>query len=189
MARPLRDEEAGMTYHVTACAVDEGVLVLDDGDRQRFLARLEEVAAELGWIVLAVCLLETHYHLLVTIKEKNLSKGIQRINGAYAQWFNRKYKRRGHLFGGRFYGGRVRGLAHYLLSIRYIARNARDKGEHPAHYEWSSYPGLAGTRPCWPFIAKQAVLAVFGTVERLRQFVEDDKPIGPGGGAPGLRPP
>jgi len=160
---------------VTSHAVAEAALVRDDGDRQQFLARLQEIAETLGWTLIAVCLLETHYHLLVTIEQANLSKGMQLLNGGYAQWFNRKYHRKGHLFGGRFYGGKVLGLAHYLLSIRYIARNARAKGEHPAHYQWGSYAGLVGSQPCWPFIAKHAILAVFGTIERLRAFVEDDE--------------
>jgi putative transposase len=179
MPRPLREEQPGMTYHVTAHAVAEARLVRDDGDRQRFLVQLQMVAESLGWSCLAVCLLDTHYHLLVTISDRNLARGMQRLNGAYAQFFNRKYARKGHLFGGRYYGGKVLTPTHLLLAVRYIARNAHDKGADPARYPWSSYPGLIGTRPCWPFIDRTTVLTLFGppdtAVTTLRDFVDDTR--------------
>jgi putative transposase len=193
MPRPLRDEQPGMTYHVTAHSVAEACLVRNDDDRRRFVAQLQTVAQSLGWTCLAVCLLDTHYHLLVTISEANLARGMQRLNGSYARSFNLKYGRRGHLFGGRYYGGRVRTEAHLLLALRYIARNARDKGADPASYPWSSYPGLIGTRTCWPFIARKAVLDLFGSselaVRLLRAFVEDGGLPGGAGGDAGVRPP
>jgi REP element-mobilizing transposase RayT len=193
MPRPLRNEEPGMTYHVTSHAVAEATLVRDDGDRQRFLVQLQTVAEACGWSVLAVCLLDTHYHLLVTISDANLARGMQRLNGAYAQSFNLKYGRKGHLFGARYYGGAVVTPGHLVMALRYIARNARDKGADPARYPWSSYPGIIGTRPCWPFIARTAVLELFGAAETairlLREFIEDEGAPGGAGGAAGVRPP
>jgi len=185
-----------MTYHVTAHSVAEARLVRDDGDRQRFIAQLQTVAESLGWTCLAVCLLDTHYHLLVTISDTNLARGMQRLNGSYAQFFNLKYGRKGHLFGSRYYGGKVLSPGHLLMALRYIARNARDKGADPSRYPWSSYPGVIGTRPCWPFIAKATVLELFGSadvaVRLLREFIEEERrpeERGGGGGAKGgVRP-
>jgi REP element-mobilizing transposase RayT len=192
MPRPLRLEEAGMTYHVTALAVAEARIVRDDSDRERLLAQLQTVAGECGWTYLAVCLMDTHYHLLVRTSEPNLARGMQHVNGCYAQSFNRKYGRRGHLFGSRYYGGKVLTQAHLLAALRYIARNALDKGADPARYRWSSYPGIIGTRPCWPFIAKDQVLELFGRPETaaqiLRAFVEDDRRLGGSAGFGGVRP-
>jgi len=181
-----------MTYHVTAHAVAEARIVRNDSDRERLLAQLQMVAGELGWTCLAVCLMDTHYHLLVTTPEPNLARGMQYVNGCYAQFFNRMYGRRGHLFGGRYYGGKVVTQAHLLMTLRYIARNCLDKGADPARYSWSSYPGIIGTRPCWPFIAKTQVLELFGIaetgVELLRAFVEDDRPRGAAAGVAGSDP-
>ena len=182
-----------MTYHVTAHAVAEARLVGDDADRERFLAQLQTVAQGCGWTCLAVCLLDTHYHLLVRISETNLARGMQRLNGCYAQFFNLRYGRKGHLFGGRYHGGKILSPAHLLLAVRYIARNARDTGADPARYRWSSYPGLIGTRRCWPFIARENVLALFGgtdtAVQLLREFIEDDHPNRSPTAATGVRPP
>jgi hypothetical protein len=43
-----------------------------------------------------------HYHLQVETPEANLSRAMQRLNVSYAVWFNRKYRRVGPLFAGRF---------------------------------------------------------------------------------------
>ena len=190
MPRALRDEQPGMTYHVTSHAVADTQLVRNDGDRERFVAQLQAVAESLGWTCLAMCLLDTHYHLLVTISEANLARGMQRLNGSYAQFFNLKYGRKVHLFGARYYGGKVLSPGHLLMALRYIARNARDKGADPARYPWSSYPGVIGTRPCWSFIAKTSVLELFGSAEvavrMLRDFIEEERrPAEPGGGGEG----
>jgi REP element-mobilizing transposase RayT len=182
-----------MTYHVTSHAVADTVLVRDDGDRRRFLVQLQTVAEALDWSCLAVCLLDTHYHLLVTISDTNLARGMQRLNGSYAQFFNHKYARKGHLFGGRYYGGKVLTPVHLVLALRYIARNARDKGADPARYPWSSYPGVIGTRPCWPFIARAKVLEPFGAAETavplLRDFIEEGGPPAEADRARRVRPP
>ena len=178
---------------MTAHAVENTRLVRDDGDRQRFLAQLQLVAESYGWTCLAVCLLDTHYHLLVTISDANLDRGMQRLNGPFAQAFNLKYGRKGHLFRSRYYSGAVLTPGHLLMTVRYIARNALDKGYHPAHYLWSSYPGVIGTQPCWPFIARAAVLALFGptdvAVRLLRDFIEDAGPTEEANGTAGVRPP
>jgi putative transposase len=193
-----------MTFHVCVKSVAEARLARDDSDRECFLTHVQTVVGAFGWSCLAVCLLDTHYHLLLTISEANLSRGMQRLNGSYAQFFNRKYERKGHLFGARYYGGPVLTQAHLLATLRYVARNALDVGADPAHYRWSSYPGVIGTRPCWPFIAKARVLELFGppqiAVRLLRAFVEDDAPPGAMGavaaaaarvaaGVVGVRPP
>jgi putative transposase len=45
-----------------------------------------------------------HYHLVVETLDGNLSKGMRQLNGMYTQASNRRHKRTGHLFQGRFKG-------------------------------------------------------------------------------------
>ena len=44
-----------------------------------------------------------HYHLVLEATRANLSDGMQVLNGDYAQGFNGKYGRWGHVFGDRFW--------------------------------------------------------------------------------------
>ncbi|MFT7129884.1 MAG: putative transposase [Gammaproteobacteria bacterium] len=48
--------------------------------------------------------MSSHYHLLVETPNPNFSKGMKYVNARYAQYFNRRYKRVGHVFQGRFTG-------------------------------------------------------------------------------------
>ena len=71
-------------------------------DRGRFLEILGLVAERYEWRVLAYCLMTNHYHLLVQTPKANLARGMRQLNGVYAQSFNRRYRRDGHLFQGRY---------------------------------------------------------------------------------------
>jgi REP element-mobilizing transposase RayT len=178
MARQLRRQVSGETYHVTTHAVAGAKIVRKDEDRARFLAELATVVVRYHWTCLAVAVLDNHYHLLVTITEPNLSRGMQRLNGAYAGFFNRKYSRKGHLFGARYYSGPVVTPGHLLMTVRYIARNRFVVGaaKDPTHDRWSSYPGVIGTAKRWPFVAAGELLRYFGSgaaaIAMLRDFVE-----------------
>jgi putative transposase len=178
MPRPPRDEEPGATFHITIHSVDGDTIVRDDVDRTTLLETAKTVVERKRWTCLAVAVLDTHYHLLITTSEPNLGAGMQLLNGSYAQKFNRRHGRRGHLFRERYRHQKVVTDAHLLLSIRYIALNPVEAGlaADPGSARWSSYPGVVGTSRCWPFISKSVVLEYFGSGEAairlMRDFVE-----------------
>ena len=163
-------------------------MVRTDYDRHALVDWIGRSVESYGWDCLAFCVMDTHYHLLVTTPEPNLAEGMQYLNGCYAQGFNRRYGRRGHLFRERYYGGRILADGHLLLVVRYIALNpvAANLARAPALYHWSSYPGVVGAAPSWNFVAKTKLLAHFGpprvASRRLRALVEDRRE--PAGAAP-----
>ncbi|MFA6251751.1 MAG: transposase [Candidatus Paceibacterota bacterium] len=51
----------------------------------------------------AYCLMPNHFHLLITSKiENGISKFMQKLTTGYSMYFNKKYKRSGVLFEGKF---------------------------------------------------------------------------------------
>lgn len=59
----------------------------------------EETLVDVG----AYCLMPNHFHLLIKEKSENgISKFIQKFSTAYSMYFNKKYKRTGGLFEGKF---------------------------------------------------------------------------------------
>ena len=102
MARPPRLLIPGGIYHVTARGNERGLLYRDPADNERFLDILAEVTRRQRWRVLAYCLMGNHYHLLIQTPEPNLAAGMRQLNGVYAQSFNRRHTRVGHLFEGRY---------------------------------------------------------------------------------------
>jgi putative transposase len=180
MARPHRLLEPGGIYHVTGHAVHEAAMFVTDDDRERFLTLVERVVPRHGWLCQAYCLLTTHFHLLVETPEANLSRGMHWLNGAYAQSFNRRHGRSGHLLADRFYSVTVASDGHLLELARYIALNPVRAGlcRKPEDWRWSSYAATIGCCAPAAFLDYQGALRRFGRVpasarRRLRSFVED----------------
>ena len=87
-----------------------------------------------------------HYHLMIETPEANLTKGMRHLNGVFTQWSNRRHKRTGHLFQGRYKAILVDRDSYFLELARYIVLNpARVKGNGTAPtWKWSSYRPTAG---------------------------------------------
>jgi putative transposase len=164
MARPLRIEYPGAIYHVTSRGNARHNIFLDDEDKTLFLSKLERATERYGFLFHSYCLMDNHYHLLLETPNANLSLGMQRINGDYTQAFNRRHRRVGHLFQGRFKAVVVEKERHLLELCRYIVLNpVRAKMvEDPKDWPWSSYLSIVGqaSRPSFLFI--DWILAQFG---------------------------
>jgi REP element-mobilizing transposase RayT len=190
MARAPRLQIEGGVYHVTARGNRRQTIFTDDRDRMRFLALLNEVAGRLDWSGHAYCLMPNHFHLLVETPGRTLSRGLQRLNGSYAQWFNWRHGLSGHLFQGRFHSVLVETDAHLLELSRYAVQNPVRARlcDSPADWPWSSCRAMLGLARPADFLAVDRVLAHFGhDAGRARRafhsFVHD---TGPNGRGPGL---
>ena len=123
----------------------------------------------------------THFHLLLDVPADALGSGMKWLNGTYAQQFNRRHDRWGHLCGDRYAITHIESVRQLLRTFRYIARNPVEAGlvERPEDYVWSSYAGTAGYAPPFSSVDDRDLVAYYGpnraaAVERLRMFVEED---------------
>jgi REP element-mobilizing transposase RayT len=124
-----------------------------DADRISFLQLLNTTSASYRWHVLAYCLMDNHYHLMLETTAPNLAMGMARLNGVYTQRFNRVYGRVGHVFQGRYKSQVVQTERHLLEACRYVVLNPVRAGlvGDPADWQWSSYrasAALAGAVSC-----------------------------------------
>jgi putative transposase len=180
MARRLRIQASGATYHITANATFGRRLFIENDDRRWFEYRLDDVVRRYEWSCKAHCLLGTHYHLLVKTPEANLAEGMKRLNGMHAQAVNDRHEQFGSLFRDRYHTELVEAEGHFLELFRYIALNPVRAGlcRRPADWRWSSYAAAIGWASPQPFLDLGNVLALFGTDpavarSRLEAFVED----------------
>ena len=102
MARPLRFEYPGAYYHIINRGNAGENIFNSVRDREKFLEYLEKAVERFSIIVHTYCLMTTHYHLLIETPQPNLSAAIQWLNVSYAAYYNKKRRRSGHLFQGRF---------------------------------------------------------------------------------------
>jgi REP element-mobilizing transposase RayT len=176
--RPRGFIEAG-DYHVTTRSAGMIPMFLDDIDRTDFCNRLRSTIARRGWRCHAFVLMTTHFHLLLDVEEERLQPGMHWLNGTYAQQFNRRSGRWGHLTGARYFSVAVESDRHQLGCFRYIALNPVEAGlcKQPQDWLWSSYRGTAGYGEQFDFVDDSAIRAYFGDgprgTERLRAFVEE----------------
>jgi putative transposase len=171
MARPLRIAVAGGLYHLITRGNAREHIYLDDLDREIFLDRLAHSVERYGWLCHAYCLMDNHYHLLVETPQPNLSIGMRQLNGLYAQTFNSRHDRCGHVFQARFRSIFVEKDSHLLSCCRYLVLNPVRAGvcEHPEQYRWSSYRATAGTAGREEFLTTDWLLRLFAPTRKLAQ--------------------
>lgn len=168
-----RVQVANVVYHVNTVGAGGIDVFLDGDDRSRFLRILAYVTEKHGWRCHLYCLLSNHYHLVVTTPQPNLAAVMHVLNGLYAQTFNKRHARKGHLFGARYHDEIVSTEAHALAVCSYVPLNPWRAGlcEQPEHWPWSSYASTLGLRKSPWFLDDEWVLRQFDEfdVERARQ--------------------
>ena len=149
MARPLRTDLPDGYFHVTTRGVDGCAIFRDDSDRRGFLRLLSETVDRHGWRSYAFCLMTNHYHLVVATLRAHLSDGLHRLNGVYAQAFNRRHKRTGHLFGDRFSARVIDREEHLAAACEYVLQNPVRAGlcERAEEWPWSAARTLVRSEP------------------------------------------
>jgi putative transposase len=185
MARPLRLEYPGAVYHVMARGHERSAIFRDADDRAKFLAMLAAIVPEEKWLVHGYCLLGNHYHLMIETPAGELSRGMRSLNGDYAQWFNWRHDRRGHVFEGRFRAVLVQKESHLLELHRYIVLNpVRARlARRAAGWRWSSYRATAGLERAPVWLETDWTLAQFARSrsaarEDFQRFVAEGKVAG-----------
>ncbi|MFQ5839326.1 MAG: transposase [Candidatus Methylomirabilales bacterium] len=140
MARPLRIVFPQAYYHIMNRGLTAQAVFTERSDRALFLNLLAECHEMWGIRVIAYCLLDTHYHLLLQTPEANLSRVMRHLDGLYTQRYNRRHKRDGPLFRGRYKAIVIEAEAYLLAVARYIHQNpvAVRLVRVPEAYAWSS---------------------------------------------------
>jgi len=182
MARPLRIEFAGGLYHVTSRGNARQDIYIEDPDRTAFLQLIDKTRTRFDWYVHAYCLMGNHYHLLIETATPTLAKGMKLINGCYTQFFNRKHRRVGHLFQGRYKAILVDKEDYLLELARYIVLNpVRVRMvRSAAQWEWSSYRATAGLTDSESLLTTDWILSCFAdkkipAQKRYRRFVQSGR--------------
>ena len=200
-------------YHVYNRGVDRRDIFLDDLDYRVFLHLLkfylspqdpkyenEHPLTELTGIIpvrlhffetlpdevdlLAYCLMPNHFHLLLKQNTQDgITKLLRRISITYAMYFNKKYKRVGHLFEGIFKAALIEKDPYLLYLTKYIHLNPTElTGIIPVNYPYSSYQYYLGMKSA-NWIKPQFVLNYFQTnkenllvpkqIDSYQKFVEN----------------
>ncbi len=136
MARVVRSDLPDGYFHVVTRGVDRCAIFRDDHDRSFFLDLFSRATGRVRWNCHALCLMTTHYHLVLESTRANLSQGLHFLNGLYAQRFNLRHRRTGHLFGDRFSCRVIEDEEHLFEACRYVVNNPVRAGMCAHANEW-----------------------------------------------------
>ncbi|MEM9040444.1 MAG: transposase [Actinomycetota bacterium] len=175
MTRPRRIDQPGMIHHVMNRGVDRRPVFFADQDRLEFGRLLGEIHDRFDVVVLAYCLMDNHFHLLLECPEAQLSEAMKHLGSVYVLHTNDRLGRDGPMFRGRFRSIPVLDDDYLLTAHRYIHRNPLGIASvaTPDRYRWSSHRAYLGLRPSPGFLGRERVMSHFGgSVDRYQAFVE-----------------
>ena len=150
MARLPRFEFVGIPQHVVQRGNDRQPCFVAEEDYRRYLLGLQEASLESACRIHAYVLMTNHVHLVVTPDaSRGVSRMMQMLGTRYVSWFNRRYRRTGTLWEGRFKSSLVDSERYLLTCCRYVEMNPVRAAivESPGDYVWSSYARNAHDRP------------------------------------------
>ena len=174
MARKIRVEFEGALYHVMCRGDRRENIFEDDTDRVRFLETLGQACQRTGWKIHAYVLMKNHYHWLLESPHPNLVAGMRWFQSCFTARYNRRHRKAGHLFQGRYKAMLVEpGHSGYFAAVSdYIHLNPARAGligrqGRLESYRWSSFPlYLVSARGRPPWLETSRVLGELGLEDR-----------------------
>ncbi len=146
MSRKAREKSSTGIYHVILRGINGQVIFKDNEDYKKLIQTINEYKEISGYEIYAFCLMNNHIHLLMKEGKEDLGIVFRRIGASYVYWYNKKYKRRGHLFQDRYKSEPVEDDEYFLTVLRYIHQNPIKAGieTNISKYPWSSYNEYLG---------------------------------------------
>lgn len=161
-------------YHIVNRGVDKRAVYKDEEDFHHFLELLCSASLIYDVKVHSYVLMSNHYHLLIETSQENLSKYMKHINAYYAMYFNKKYKRSGHLWQGRFKSWFVTDEAYLYALVAYIeynpikAKMIKELGE----YKYSSYRAFSEQEEAIACIRESFIFKMYEDVKERLEFIQ-----------------
>jgi putative transposase len=173
---------AGEYYHIYNRGNNRQHIFFDRENYLFFLQRMRRYLLSNGVVIVAYCLMPTHYHLVVGVRQTSevletsevseVSTWMMRLAVSYTKAINERYQRVGALFQGRFQAVRVDRNEYLLHLSRYIHLNPVTAGlaKRPEDWEFSSYREYIGLRS-GTLPEPEIVLSQFPTRSAYQEFV------------------
>jgi putative transposase len=158
----LSDEEL-KNYEV----IDEGVI----SQASRFNLRREGLHGSVELV--SFCLMPNHFHLLLYQYDiDGITRLMRSVATGYVLYFNKRHKRVGTLFQGRYKASKINSQGYWDHISRYIHLNPLDINQDYKTYQYSSYRNYIGEFNA-EWLKPGLVLDSFSSTEEYEKFVEE----------------
>ena len=149
MPRTARKKSSECKYHIMSRSISEVDLFRCDEDKKYYLALLKRYIDKYHCKIFSYVLMDNHVHIFIDPCGYDISSFMRCLSNAYVAYFNKKYKRHGHLFQGRFASSIVDNDTYCLTLSAYIHNNPKDLPGFACReeeYQFSSYGIYTGYR-------------------------------------------
>ena len=140
MPRKARIDAPGALHHIIVRGIERKAIFRDLKDYHNFRERLGRILEDTDTPCFAWSLMKNHVHLLIRTGHVPLSTVMRRLLTGYAQQFNRRHKRHGHLFQNRYKSILCEEDPYLLELVRYIHLNPIRAGIVKDLKALSTYP-------------------------------------------------
>src|SRR5437773_208027 len=123
MPRKGRAEVEGGLHHVITRGNNRRQIFNSPSDYEKFLSLLAVQKIKLPFFLYAYCLMSNHVHLLIERQASTVGRIMHRLLIGYAQYYNRRYERIGHLLQGRHKAILCQSERYLAELVRYIHLN------------------------------------------------------------------
>ncbi len=166
MARRARLKADDAIFHIMCKSISEVDLFKEDEDKKKYLSLIKKYKELYKFKLYGYCLMDNHSHLLIDSNGADISKVMHCINFSYAMYFNRKYKREGPLFKGRFKSKIIENERYLKTVSLYVHNNPTDIACYktcPEKYAFSSLGIFVGKRrDSFSLVDYGFVMSLFG---------------------------
>ena len=185
MPRPLRIQYENAIYHVMNRGQNRVTVFCDDDHYKKFISLIKDCVDRWQIEVHAFSLMPNHYHLLIQTPHANISRVMRHIDGVFTQWYNRKHKRDGCLFRGRYKSILVEEDAYLVELLRYIHLNPIKAKlvTNPEEHAWSGHRGYMKNLKSLEWMTTQRIMSYFGKTTKearrqIKKFMKEKIPEG-----------
>jgi putative transposase len=170
MPRQARLDVPGALHHIMVRGIDKSNIFRDAEDKAKFLERLGQNVQAAKCSIYAWVLMDNHVHLLFRSGQDGISAVMRKLLTWYAQYFNRRHRRKGHLFENRYKSILCEEDNYLLALVRYIHLNpVRVKiiqtMTEMDKYPWSGHRAII-EKAKYPWMDTATVWSQFGGTKR-----------------------
>lgn len=163
-------------YHTVLRSVNQHIIFEEDSDYQKFLYILRDSKKKYSIDIYAYCIMDNHIHMLIKSSPENLAPFFQSLGTRFAQWYNNKYARIGHLFQDRYFSTAIENDSSFLSALVYIHNNPVKANIclYPSEYRFSSYNAYYGAKN--PLVNISYAHDIVGSREELQKYFSNPTP-------------
>jgi len=175
MPRANRFYQPGMICHLTHRCHDRSFLLRFARDRSEYRERLRQASKEFAVSLLNYCLTSNHTHqIAIESQSGGISRMMQKLEGGFASYFNRRKHRSGSYWEDRYHCTVVEDGEHLWNCIQYVDLNMVRAGmvSHPCDWPWCGYQELLGEKTRYRLLDVGRLLELLGNPD-FESFVRE----------------